>query len=70
MYNAHDLLEVMSVRGGLSPFPGLICDWSGNFRNLWLGQPCWSEIDVNHICESKEKRLLMQMILCTGFPPS
>ena len=21
----------MVVRGGLSPFPGLICDWSGKF---------------------------------------
>ena len=31
MHNAQDLLEVMSVRGGLSLFPGLICDWSGKF---------------------------------------
>jgi len=54
--------EEDAVRGGLNPLSGLICEIvnsagkvdftfvrkkSGNFRNLWLWQPCLPFIYIN-----------------------
>ena len=54
----------MVTRGGLSPFPGVICDWSGKFcvcqgksQGTSETSGCGNHVGVKlKFCESKEKR--------------